>query len=84
MIIGRVGPNMNLEKVIKNFLSEQNHKTFDENDLRFLDSFDHVLASMVFQKQKDKQFGVNLNQSPIRYKEYSETQVGNNWYSDEI
>ena len=85
MIIGRVGDNMNLEKVIRNFLSNPNHKTFDDNDLRFLDSFDHVLAAMVSQKKKDKKFGINLNQSPIKDEKYDQANgIGNNWYSDAI
>ena len=85
MIIGRVDDKMNLESVIKNFLTDPRHKSFDDNDLRFLDSFDHVLASMVFQKDQDKKFGINVNQFPIKNEEYSISKgSGNNWYSDDI
>ena len=85
MIIGRIDDKMNLESVIKNFLTDPRHKSFDDNDLRFLDSFDHVLASMVFQKDQDKKFGININQFPIKNEEYSISKgSGNNWYSDDI
>ena len=85
MIIGRVDDKTNLENVIKNFLSDEKVKTFQENDLRFLDSFDHVLASMVFQKEQDIKFGISLNQNPIKSENYKvESGTGNNWYSDDI
>ena len=50
-----------------------------------MDSFDHVLASMVYQKEQDLKFGVKLNQSPIQNENFQEKKgVGNNWYSDDI
>ena len=85
MIIGRLDDNNNLEGIIKSFLSDTKIKKFEENDVRFLDSFDHVLASMVFQKDQDDKFGINISQSPIKNEDYNKASgVGNNWYSDDI
>ena len=85
MIIGRIDDKNDLEKIIKKFLKNGNKNSFKPDDIRFLDSFDHVLASMVYQKEQDLKFGVKLNQSPIQNENFQEKKgVGNNWYSDDI
>ena len=85
MIIGRIDDKNDLEKIIKKFLKNGNKNSFKPDDIRFLDSFDHVLASMVYQKEQDLKFGVKLNQSPIQNENFQEKKgVGNNWYFDDI
>ena len=83
MIIGRISKENHLEKVIKDFLDKNVPLKFDENDSRFMDSFDHVLTALVNQAEKDKNFNVPFNLGPIKSRrENIKMRVGNNWYSD--
>ena len=83
MIIGRISKENHLEKVIKNFLDMNVPLKFNENDSRFMDSFDHVLTALVNQAKKDKNFNVPFNLGPIKSRgENIKMRVGNNWYSD--
>ena len=48
-----------------------------------MDSFDHVLTSLVNQAASDKFFGVSFKEGPVRDRvEANEVKLGNNWYSD--
>ena len=83
MIIGRISKENHLAKVIKDFLDKNVPLKFDENDSRFMDSFDHVLTALVNQAEKDKNFNVPFNLGPIKSRrENIKMRVGNNWYSD--
>tara|TARA_Y200000002_G_C22670471_1_gene659786 strand:- start:102 stop:1598 length:1497 start_codon:yes stop_codon:yes gene_type:complete len=86
VIIGRLDDKKNsLEKNIKNFLDKQNPISFDGNDSRLLDSFDHVLNALVNQAELDEKFGIPLNLGPIAFKNFDiKESLGNNWYSDDI
>ncbi len=86
VIIGRLDDKKNsLERNIKNFLSQRKPIKFDESDSRFLDSFDHVLNSLVNQVEEDEKFGIPLNSGPIAFKNFDiKESIGNNWYSDDI
>lgn len=84
-IIGRISEDNSLEKILKNFLSQNEPIDFDENDERLLDSFDHVLNALVNQSETNLNFGIPLSDSPVSYTNYSkEKSLGNNWYSDDI
>ena len=55
-IIGRINQENSLEDVIKNFLNNKIPINYDFQDERFMDSFDHVLTSLVNQAEKDEKF----------------------------
>ena len=83
MIIGRISKNKSLEEVIKKFLEENKPLKFENDDSRFMDSFDHVLTALVNQAEKDKEFEIPFNLGPIRSrKENIKMRIGNNWYSE--
>ena len=85
VIIGRISNKNNLAKVIKEFLKNDQPINFEDEDSRFLDSFDHVLNALVDQANKDAQFGVPFKLGPIQKRFFSKTtSLGNNWYSDDI
>ena len=83
MIIGRISKNKSLEEVIKKFHEENKPLEFENDDSRFMDSFDHVLTALVNQAEKDKDFEIPFNLGPIRSrKENIKMRIGNNWYSE--
>lgn len=85
VIIGRINNNLTLEEVIKKFLKKNIPIDFNDNDARFLDSFDHVLNALVNQSEDNNNFGISLSDCPISFQKFSkEKSVGNNWYSDDI
>ena len=81
-IIGRINKKQNLEDVIKKFLEKKIPIIYKYQDERFMDSFDHVLTSLVNQAEKDKNFGIPFKKGPVldRIKTNS-IELGNNWYS---
>ena len=82
-IIGRITQDKNLEDVIKNFLEKDEPIMYENQDERFMDSFDHVLTSLVNQAASDKFFGVSFKEGPVRDRvEANDVKLGNNWYSD--
>ena len=84
-IIGRIQKNQPLEKIIKEFLYKNKPINFGNDDTRLLDSFDHVLNSLVNQSEENLNFGISLSESPISFKTFSKnSSLGNNWYSDDI
>jgi dTDP-4-amino-4,6-dideoxy-D-glucose ammonia-lyase len=85
VIIGRVSEKETLESIIKNFLKKNKPIQFENEDSRFLDSFDHVLNLLVNQSEQNMNFGIPLSDCPISFKKFSkEKSLGNNWYSDDI
>ena len=82
-IIGRIDQNRSLENVIKDFLNKNEPIKYDYQDERFMDSFDHVITSLVNQGEKDKIFGIPFQYGPVldRHK-VKDIKLGNNWYSD--
>ncbi len=83
MIIGRISKNNSLESVIKNFLKHQQPLKFEKDDSRFMDSFDHVLTTLVNQAEKDQEFDIPFNLGPIKSRrENNKMRIGNNWYSE--
>ena len=57
----------------------------EKNDNRFMDSFDHVVTSLVNQAEEDKDAGIPFNLGPIKSRQETiKMRLGNNWYSDTI
>ena len=85
MIIGRISKEKSLAEVIKNFLDKKQPIIYDENDSRFMDSFDHVLTSLVNQAEEDENYDIPFIKGPIRERNLlKKMKLGNNWYSDEV
>jgi len=85
VIIGRITKKLNLYGVIKEFLKKDQPINFENEDSRFLDSFDHVLNALIDQANKDARFGIPFKLGPIQKRLFSKTKsLGNNWYSDDI
>ena len=85
MIIGRISKNKSLEEIIKNFLEKNKPLVFENDDSRFMDSFDHVLTSLVNQAEKDYKFDIPFNLGPIKLRQQNKKmRIGNNWYSEVI
>ena len=82
-IIGRISQDKSLESVIKDFLKKNEPIRYDYQDERFMDSFDHVITSLVNQAEKDKNFGISFRDGPVldRYR-VKDIRLGNNWYSE--
>jgi dTDP-4-amino-4,6-dideoxy-D-glucose ammonia-lyase len=82
-IIGRITENISLEDIIKNFLASDQKIKFEYQDERFMDSFDHVLTSLVNQGELDKNFGIPFELGPILDRSKSkDINLGNNWYKN--
>ncbi len=85
MIIGRLSESTSLEHIIKDFLSKNDPIKMEKDDNRFMDSFDHVVTSLVNQAEEDQKFGIPFNLGPIKSRqEKIKMRLGNNWYSDTI
>ena len=83
-IIGRVDRNNSLKKIINDFINS-NGVNNTENDVRFMDPFDHVLTSLINQAEDDKRFGIPFNKGPIKNRAGTKKiELGNNWYSDSV
>ena len=82
-IIGRISKDKDLEEVIKDFLKKNKPINYDFQDERFMDSFDHVLTSLVNQAEYDKNFGIPFEQGPVLDRlKINKIKLGNNWYSE--
>ena len=85
MIIGRISEKKSLKEVIQEFLNKKIPLSFEEDDSRFMDSFDHVLTVLVNQAEKDKNFGISFDYGPVKDRSVrKKMNIGNNWYSDDI
>jgi len=85
MIIGRIDENNSLQNVIKNFLNENKPIVYENNDNRFMDSFDHVLNLLVNQSESDALIEIPFDIGPIMLRTVDKKmKLGNTWYSDDI
>ncbi len=83
MIIGRISKDKSLEEIIKEYLQKNIPIDLEEDDSRFMDSYDHVITSLVNQAEEDKKFGIPFDLGPIKSrKENIKMMLGNNWYSE--
>jgi len=56
---------------------------YNYQDERFMDSFDHVITSLVNQAEKDKNFGIPFQEGPVLDRcKVKDIKLGNNWYSE--
>ena len=82
-IIGRIDQKRSLETVIKDFLNKNQPIEYNYQDERFMDSFDHVITSLVNQAEKDKNFGIPFQEGPVLDRcKVKDIKLGNNWYSE--
>jgi dTDP-4-amino-4,6-dideoxy-D-glucose ammonia-lyase len=80
-IIGRLEENNSLENIIKNHLKNCEEK-IEKNSSRFLDSFDHLIAKLLWQAKEDDDVGVPFQNGPILDRsKISKIKLGNNWYN---
>ena len=84
-IIGRLDTKNTLEEVIKKFLDSGSSIKYDNKDTKFMDSFDHVLASIVNQARKDKEIKIPFDKGPVQARSnLANLNLGNNWYTDQV
>ena len=80
-ILGRISEDKSFEEVIKEFVESKYSVDTIQYDNRFMDSFDHILTTMVNQSEKDLEFGVPFDLGPVRDRcSEKDIKLGNNWY----
>ena len=86
-IIGRITEDKSIEDVFKEFIGSKRIINLDENDDRFMDSYDHLVTLLVNQAEDDLNTGIPFELGPVklRSKHYYgiNTNLSNNWYKDE-
>jgi len=84
-IIGRLNEKNSLEKIIENFLKDGDPIKYEKSDTKFMDSFDHVLGSIINQAKEDKEVQIPFDKGPILARSnLTKLNLGNNWYTDEL
>ena len=84
-IIGRLNLNNNLREIIEKFIQKRNPIKYEKSDTKFMDSFDHVLASIVNQAIKDKELNIPFDLGPVQARSnLTKLNLGNNWYTDDL
>ncbi len=80
-ILGRISEDKSFEDVIKEFIESKYSVDTVKHDNRFMDSFDHILTTLVNQAEEDSKFGIPFELGPVldRCKE-KDIKLGNNWY----
>ena len=82
-IIGRTGKKNTLKNVLEKFLYDSEGIQNEQNDIRFMDPFDHVLTSLVNQAETDNKFGIPFEKGPVKLRSNpKKINVGNSWYKD--
>ena len=85
LIIGRLNSENSLEDILKNFLKNGNPIKYEKSDTKFMDSFDHVLGSIINQAKKDKEIEIPFDKGPVLARSnLTNLNLGNNWYTDEL
>ena len=75
----------NLEEIIENFLNNSSPIQYEKSDTKFMDSFDHVLGSIINQAKEDKDVQIPFDKGPILARSnLTKLNLGNNWYTDEL
>lgn len=84
-IIGRLNERNNLEEIIENFLKNSSPIKYEKSDTKFMDSFDHVLGSIINQAKEDKDAQIPFDKGPILARSnLTKLNLGNNWYTDDL
>ena len=85
-IIGRISENNSFETILKNFIENKIIIDVDEEDSKFMDSYDHLMTLLVNQIENDIKFEVGVDDGPLqkRIPKFQEVQmdVNNNWYKE--
>ncbi len=77
---GRIESGKSIQDTLRKFVETKVEVERDENDCRFMDSYDHLMTLLVNQTESDMKFGV---ESPVNIrKDKQEGQISNNWYKD--
>ena len=80
-ILGRISEDKSFEDVIKEFVESKYSVDTVQYDNRFMDSFDHILTTLVNQSEKDLEFGIPFDLGPVRDRcNEKDIKLGNNWY----
>ena len=80
-ILGRISEDKSFEDVIKEFVESNYSVDTVQYDNRFMDSFDHILTTLVNQSEKDLEFGVPFELGPVKDRcNEKNIKLGNNWY----
>ena len=85
-IIGRINDEENLEAVLRKFIEERKTADLVNDDSKFMDSYDHLLTLLINQVDKDKKYGIPVEQGPVNVRiptDLLEVTLSNNWYRDE-
>ena len=79
--MGRISEDKSFEDVIKEFVESKYSVETVQYDNRFMDSFDHILTTLVNQAEKDLEFGVPFELGPVWDRcSVKDIKLGNNWY----
>ena len=82
-IIGRIDKKNSLRSIIESFLKNSNGIQKNENDVRFMDPFDHVMTSLINQAEKDSKFGIPFEDGPVSIRSNpNKIKLGNSWYKN--
>jgi dTDP-4-amino-4,6-dideoxy-D-glucose ammonia-lyase len=80
-ILGRISEDKSFEEVIKEFIESKYSVDTVKYDNRFMDSFDHILTTLVNQSEKDLEFGIPFDLGPVEDRcSKTDIKLGNNWY----
>ena len=77
---GRITDDKPIENVIGEYVENKVEVDRDENDCRFMDSYDHLMTLLVNQTESDINSDIP---SPVNLKKDKvEGQISNNWYKE--
>jgi dTDP-4-amino-4,6-dideoxy-D-glucose ammonia-lyase len=80
-ILGRISEDKSFEDVIREFVESKYSVDTVQFDNRFMDSFDHILTTLVNQSEKDLEFGIPFDLGPVKDRcGEKDIKLGNNWY----
>ena len=83
-IIGRISEENSLESILKKFIEQNVSINLEEEDSKFMDSYDHLMTLLVNQVEADKNYGISEENGPLKVripkKVETKMEVNNNWY----
>ena len=54
-----------MENLVREFVEKRKVVSFEDGDIAFLDSFDHLVTNLIQQSRDDYQFGIPFNLGPV-------------------
>lgn len=85
-IIGRINDEESLETILRKFIEKRKVADLVDDDSKFMDSYDHLLTLLVNQVERDKNFGIPVEDGPVNVRiptNLLDVTLSNNWYRDE-